>query len=54
MKKINETQYTTFNDLWNDKDLLTTDEKKRIELKVKIIEKLVEARDKKGLSQKYL
>jgi ribosome-binding protein aMBF1 (putative translation factor) len=54
MKKINDTEYTTLSDLWNDPQLLTPDEKDRIDFEVSLIGKLIEAREAKGLTQKEL
>lgn len=54
MKKIGNTEYTTFSDLWNDPELLTEDEKERISFEVALIGKLIEARESKGLTQKEL
>ena len=53
-KKINDTEYTTFDDLWNDPKLLTEAEKGEIQLKIDLVGKLIEAREKKGISQKRL
>jgi ribosome-binding protein aMBF1 (putative translation factor) len=46
--------FTTFSDLWNDKSLLTEDEKAEIDLKIALVGQLIEAREKKGVSQKRL
>ena len=54
MKKINNTEFTTFKDLWNDPNLLTEEEKDRINFEVALIGKLIEARETKGLTQKQL
>ncbi|MCL2018288.1 MAG: helix-turn-helix transcriptional regulator [Oscillospiraceae bacterium] len=54
MKRINNTNFTTLGDLWNDPDLLTEDEKDRINFEVSLIGKLIEAREIKGLTQKQL
>ncbi len=54
MKKINDTEYTTLNNLWNDPELLSEDEKDRINFEVALIGKLIEAREQKGLTQKEL
>ena len=64
MIKIANTEYTTFDDLWNDPDFLTPEEKKEIDAEVahtgKIIEarelrkKLIEARELVGLTQQEL
>lgn len=54
MKKINSTEYKTFNDLWNDETLLTEEEKARIDFEVTLIGRMIEAREEKGLTQKEL
>ncbi|MCL2694181.1 MAG: helix-turn-helix transcriptional regulator [Oscillospiraceae bacterium] len=54
MKKINNREYTTLDDLWNDPNLLTEEEKDRINFEVELIGKLIEARETKGLTQKAL
>jgi ribosome-binding protein aMBF1 (putative translation factor) len=46
--------FTTFEDLWNDPNLLTQAEKDEIQLKIDLVGKLIEAREKKGISQKRL
>jgi len=51
--KIGDTNYTTFEDLWDD-STLTPDEKASIQLKVELMGKLIEAREKRGLTQKAL
>ena len=51
---INGTNYTTFEDLWDQSDSLTDAEKEEIKLKISLIGKLIEAREKKGLSQAKL
>ena len=53
-KIINGTEYTTFDDLWNDPQLLTEAEKDEIQLKINIVGKLIEAREQKGITQKRL
>lgn len=53
-KKINGTEYTTFDDLWNDPNMLTEAEKDEIQLRIDLVGKLVEAREQKGISQKRL
>ena len=53
-KIINGTEYTTFDDLWNDPKLLTEAERDEIQLKIDIVGKLIEAREQKGISQKRL
>jgi transcriptional regulator with XRE-family HTH domain len=54
MKKIGRTEYTTFNDLWNDKDFLNDEDKARIEFEATLIGKLIEVRDSKGVTQQEL
>lgn len=54
MKKINNEQFTTFNDIWNDPTLLKEDEKNRINFEVELIGKLIEARESMGLTQQQL
>jgi len=54
MKRINKTKYTTLSDLWNDPELLTDEEKERINFEVALIGKLIEARESKGLTQKAI
>ena len=54
MKKIGRTEYTTFNDLWNDKDFLNDEDKARIEFEAALIGKLIEVRDSKGVTQQEL
>lgn len=41
---------TNFNDLWNNPDFITEDEKEKINFEVALIGKLIEARESKGLS----
>jgi len=53
-KIINGVEYTTFDDLWNDPNLLTEAEKDEINLKSELVGKLIEAREQKGISQKRL
>ena len=45
---------TNFNDLWNNPDFITEDEKEKINFEVALIGKLIEARESKGLSQNQL
>lgn len=54
MKKIGNTEYTTFDDVWNEPGLLDDDEKASIDFEVALIGRLVEAREAKGLTQKEL
>ena len=50
---INGVKHTTFEDLW-ESSLLTQAEKDEIQLKIDLTGKLIEAREKKGISQKRL
>ena len=50
---INGVKHTTFDDLWEQSNL-TQAEKDEIELKIEFAGKLVEARERKGISQKRL
>jgi transcriptional regulator with XRE-family HTH domain len=52
--KIGRTEYTTFNDLWDDKDFLNDEDKARIEFEATLIGKLIEVRDSKGVTQQEL
>jgi ribosome-binding protein aMBF1 (putative translation factor) len=54
MKKIGNTHYTTFEDLWNNDNLLDDDDRQRIQFQVDIIVALVEARQAKGYTQQRL
>ena len=45
--------FTSFNDLWKSSNL-TQAEKDEIQLKISLVGKLIEAREKKGISQKRL
>ena len=45
--------YTTFDDLWSASNLTQT-EKDEIQLKIALAGKLIEAREKKGITQKKL
>lgn len=45
---------SNFNELWNDPDFITDSEKEQIDFEVALIGKLIEAREKRGLSQKQL
>jgi len=51
MKKIGDTQYTTFDDVWNDNEFISEEERARIEFEVSLIGKLIEARESKGITQ---
>jgi ribosome-binding protein aMBF1 (putative translation factor) len=46
-------KFTTFDDLWKASNL-TQAEKDEIKLKIDLVGKLIEAREKKGISQKRL
>ena len=50
---INGDTFTTFEDLW-EKSNLTQAEKEEIEFETRLMGKLIEAREKKGISQKRL
>lgn len=52
--KIKGMEYTTFDDLWNDSTSLTQAEKDEIQLKIDLAGKLIEARSRKGISQRRL
>jgi ribosome-binding protein aMBF1 (putative translation factor) len=54
MKTINNHNYTTLDDLWNDPNLLTEGEKDHINFEVEFIGKLIEARETRGFTQKTL
>jgi DNA-binding XRE family transcriptional regulator len=54
MKKIGNTEYTTFDDLWSDKELISEEERSRINFEVSLIGKLIEARESKGITQHEL
>ena len=51
--KIGKTNYATFEDIW-DESVLTSAEKAEIQLKVDLMAKLLDAREKQGLTQKEL
>ena len=53
-QQAGKTEYTTFNDVWNDKTFLNDEEKARIEFEVSLIGKLIEARESRGITQKDL
>lgn len=52
--KIGNTEFTEFNDLYNDNKYVSAYEKAKIDFEVALIGKLIEARESKGLSQKQL
>ena len=45
---------TKFNDLWNDPNFINPERKTRIDLEAEIIVKIIEAREKRGLTQQQL
>jgi hypothetical protein len=49
--KIGNEEFTEFNDLYNDPDFLSDSERTEIEFEVALIGKLIEAREKCGMSQ---
>ena len=53
LMKIGKTNYTTFEDLWND-SILTPAEKADIQLKVELMGELIEGEEQQGLTQKVL
>ena len=52
--EINGEQYRTFADYMNDEGKVSPAEKNRIEFEAALIGKLIEAREKQGLSQRGL
>jgi ribosome-binding protein aMBF1 (putative translation factor) len=52
--KIGNTNFTEFNDLYNDPNIVLPAERAKIDFEVALIGKLIEARETKGLSQKQL
>lgn len=50
MITINDEKFTTLDDVWNESKL-TDSEKEEILLKVELMGKIIEAREKKGLTQ---
>lgn len=52
--KIGKIDFTEFNDLYNDSDIVPPAERAKIDFEVALIGKLIEAREAKGLSQKQL
>ena len=54
MKRIGNNDYTTFDDIWNDKEFISEEEKARIDFEVSLIGKLIEARESKGITQQEL
>ncbi len=52
--KIGNKEFTEFSDLYNNPNYLSEAERATIDFEVGLIGKLIEAREKKGLSQKEL
>lgn len=52
--KIGSTDFTEFDDLYNDPAITPNAERAKIDFEVSLIGKLIEARESKGLSQKQL
>ncbi len=52
--KINGETFTTFNDLMNNDKILDDAQRAQIDFEVELIGKLIDAREKKGLSQRDL
>ena len=52
MKRLHK--YTTFDDVWNDNEFISEEERVRIEFEVSLIGKLIEARESKGITQHEL
>ena len=46
--------YKTFNDMFNDDNFVSPEEREQINFQVSLIGKMIEAREKKGLSQRDL
>jgi len=53
-KIMKGTNYTTFDDVLNDNSLLSAVQRDAINFEISLIGKLIEAREKRGLSQKQL
>lgn len=51
MKKIGHVEYTTLDDIWNNEELVSAEDKARLEFEVSLIGKLIEARETKGITQ---
>ena len=54
MRKIGNTEYTTIDDLWKDKEFVSDEERARIEFEVSLINMLIDARENKGITQQEL
>lgn len=50
----NMKKHMTFNDMFNDNEFVTPEERERINFEVSLIGKIIEAREAKGLSQREL
>lgn len=46
--------YKTFNEMFEDNDFVTAEEREKINFQVSLIGKMIEAREAKGLSQREL
>lgn len=46
--------YKTFNEMFNDDEYVSPEEREKINFQVSLIGKMIEAREKKGLSQREL
>jgi ribosome-binding protein aMBF1 (putative translation factor) len=51
---MNNMEYTMLNDIWYDPALLTEDDEDHKNFEESLIDKLIEARESKGLTQKEL
>lgn len=47
-------KYTNFDEMFNDDDYVSQEEREQITFQVKLIGKIIEAREAKGLSQRDL
>lgn len=47
-------KHATFNEMFNDDEFVTPEERERINFEVALIGKIIEARESKGLSQREL
>ena len=47
-------KHMTFNEMFNDDEFVTPEERERINFEVSLIGKIIEARESKGLSQREL
>lgn len=47
-------KYKTFNEMFQDDECVSPEERERINFQVSLIGKMIEAREKKGLSQRQL